>query len=259
MKDESNIVYGLHAVMSELLERPDQVEKLYVREGLSAPQLSQMYAICKANRIPISIVPNDNKLSDIAGSKVNHQGIIALIRDFKYVELDSLFVSDSTPPPEKKGRVEVNLIIVMDEIEDTHNVGAIIRSAVAVGARAIIIPKHRQAAINGAVYKTSAGTVNKIDIVRVSNIGVAIERLKKEGYWVGALAATPSVFWNLDLKGNIAIIVGNEGKGVSKHNIENSDFIISIPMNNKVESLNASVSAAIAMYEWKRQNSVPQC
>lgn len=252
-----NIVYGMHAVMGALDERPELVEKLYIRDGLNSPNLTIIYNACKANKIPVSSVPNDYKLDQMIGSKVNHQGLVAMTRDFQYLEIDDLLKLNN--------KDEAKLIIIMDEIEDPHNVGAIIRTAVAVGATGVIVPKHRQAPISGAVYKTSAGTVNKISIARVSNIGVAIEKLKKQGYWVAALGMDTSArdniniknksLWESDLKGNLAIIVGNEGQGVHKHNMDNSDMVISIPMDNKVESLNASVSGAIAMYEWKRQNT----
>ncbi len=273
-----NIVYGMHAVMGALDERPELVEKLYIRDGLNSPNLAAIYNACKANKIPVSNVPNDYKLDQMIGIKVNHQGLVAMTRDFQYLEIDVLLKLNN--------KDEAKLIIIMDEIEDPHNVGALIRTAVAVGATGVIVPKHRQAPISGAVYKTSAGTLNKISIARVSNIGVAIEKLKKQGYWVSALGMDTSVgkdiniknlenadreennkkitkdsvinksLWESDLKGNLAIIVGNEGDGVHKHNMDNSDMVISIPMDNQVESLNASVSGAIAMYEWKRQNRV---
>lgn len=249
MKD--NIIYGLNSIFETISDSQavKRIEKLYIKDRLQEKELGKVFEIAKANRIPIMTITNPGKFDELAGGRVNHQGIMAIIRDFDYVELEDLIATDNQDDTASK------LIIVMDEIEDTHNVGAIIRSAVAVGATGIIVPKHRQAAINGTVYKTSAGTVNKIKISRVSNIQASIEKLKKYGYWIASLDMQGENLYNSDLKGNMAIIIGNEGKGVSKILLENSDYRVFIPMNNQVESLNASVSAALAMYEWKRQNS----
>ena len=261
MKSESNTVYGLHAVMAAITDTPKLVEKIYVRDGLSSRDMPTIYNICKSNRVPITMIPNDYKMNDIAGVS-SHQGLIAIMRDFEYVDIDEMLkqASHTDAITEKENINKPRLFIIMDEIEDTHNVGAIVRTAVAVGATAIIVPKHRQAPISGAVYKSSSGLVTQIPIARVSNIGVAVEKLKQNHVWVGALVMSEEIkndlykksnLWDIDLKGDIAIIIGNEGKGVSKHNIDNSDFTISIPMDTKAESLNASVAAAIAMYEWK--------
>ena len=265
MINDNNVVYGVHAVLAALTDTPTLIEKVYVKEGLASRDMPTIYNTCKSNRIPITMIPNDYKMNDIAGT-VNHQGLVAMIRDFEYLEIDEII---KLIDKNKKENIP-NLIIIMDEIEDPHNVGAIIRTAVAVDAVGIIVPKHRQAPIGGAVYKSSVGLVAQIPIARVSNIGVVIEKLKQNHVWVGSLAMNKDIIqkdvhtksdihnknnlWNMDIKGDMAIIIGNESKGVSKHNIANSDFVISIPMNEKVESLNASVSAAIAMYEWRRQN-----
>ena len=256
-----NIIYGIHPVEEALNNNPKIIEKIYVKSGLSNKDLPVLLAICKENKIPVTDISSDDKMRDLAGTAY-HQGLIAITRDFEYIEMEDVIklVEDN------RKNNKPSLIIIMDELTDTQNVGAIIRTAVGVGAAAVIVPKHRQAPITGATYKASAGMVNHIPIVRVANLGVAIDKLKDAHVWVAALAMdTPpplesgrggeaNSLWSLDMTGDMAIIVGNEGEGVHKHNIENSDYILSIPMDSKLESLNASVSAAIVMYEWRRQN-----
>ncbi len=256
-ENNMNVVYGTHSVLSVLRDTPKLIEKIYVRDGLANKDLPIIYDLCKTHKIPVSNIPDSYKMTELAGTSA-HQGLVVIMRDFEYKDIDEMLTPTSAP----------RLFIILDEIEDPHNVGAIVRSAVAVGATGIIVPKHRQAPINGSVYKASAGLVNQIPIARVSNIGVAIEKLKKSHVWVGALGmqaspttsppneggATQNTFWSLDLIGDLAIVVGNEANGIQAQHIKDSDFTISIPMSEKAESLNASVAAAIAMYEWKRQN-----
>ncbi len=256
-----NIIYGIHPVTEALNINPKMVEKVYIKIGLSNKDLPALLAICKENKIPVTEISGEDKMRDLAGTSY-HQGLIAITRDFEYIEIEDVLKMIT----ENRKANKASLIIIMDELTDTQNVGAIIRTAVGVGATAVIVPKHRQAPITGATYKASAGMVNHIPIARVANLGVVINKLKDAHVWVAALAMdTPSPLeretggeanslWSLDMVGDMAIVVGNEGEGVHKHNIENSDYIISIPMDSKLESLNASVSAAIAMYEWKRQN-----
>ncbi len=271
--ENNNIIYGIHPVEEALNTNPRIIEKVYIKIGLSHKGLPALLAICKENKIPVTEVGGDDKMRDLVGTSY-HQGLIAITRDFEYIEIDRVIeiVKDN------RMNNKPNLIIIMDELTDTQNVGAIIRTAVGVDAVAVIVPKHRQAPITGVTYKASAGMVNHIPIARVANLGVAIDKLKDNHVWVAALAmnTTPSkilplvsniiskeklntelniaFLWSLDMKGDMAIIVGNEGEGVHKHNIENSDYTLSIPMSSKLESLNASVSAALAMYEWRRQN-----
>ena len=251
----ANVIYGTHAVISALHDTAKLVEKVYVRDSLSSKDMPTVYELCKSHRIPVTTIPDNYKMTELAGTSA-HQGLVAIMRDFEYIEIDDMIKLIEQNRKENKP----SLIVIMDEIEDPHNVGAIIRTAVAVGAAGVIVPKHRQAPMSGAVHKASAGLLNQIPIARVSNIGVAIEKLKKSHVWVGALgvsistAGERSELWSLDLSGDLAIIIGNEGKGVQSQHVKDSDFTISIPMSERVESLNASVSGAIVMYEWKRQN-----
>lgn len=261
-----NIIYGMHPVEEALNTNPKIIEKIYIKTGLSNKDLPSLLTICRDNKIPVTEISGDDKMRDLAGTSY-HQGLIAITRDFEYIEIEEVLkLIDNNRENNKP-----SLIIIMDELTDTQNVGAIIRTAVGVGATAVIVPKHRQAPITGATHKASAGMVSHIPIARVANLGVAIDKLKDSHVWVAALAMSlpldlpysrqkpdslnkNDMLWSLDMKGDMAIIVGNEGEGVHKHNIENSDYVLSIPMESRLESLNASVSSAIVMYEWKRQN-----
>ncbi|WP_311480476.1 23S rRNA (guanosine(2251)-2'-O)-methyltransferase RlmB [uncultured Anaerococcus sp.] len=172
---------------------------------------------------------------------MNHQGVMVEAESFQYKDLKDL---------DKYQR-----LIILDQIEDPHNLGAIIRSAESFGFDGVIIPERRSASISPIVYKTSAGAINNINIIMVKNTNRAIEEIKEAGFWVYGLAGeASSPIDQVDLKGKVCLIVGNEGKGLSRLVRENCDILINIPMKGFVNSLNASVASAIAMYEVLRQN-----
>lgn len=172
---------------------------------------------------------------------INHQGVMVEAESFQYKDLKDL---------DKYQR-----LIILDQIEDPHNLGAIIRSAESFGFDGVIIPERRSASVSPIVYKTSAGAINNINIIMVKNTNRAIEEIKEAGFWVYGLAGeASSPIDQVDLKGKVCLIVGNEGKGLSRLVRENCDILINIPMKGFVNSLNASVASAIAMYEVLRQN-----
>ena len=172
---------------------------------------------------------------------MNHQGVCVEAESFKYKDLKDL---------DKYQR-----LIILDKIEDPHNLGAIIRSAESFGFDGVIIPERRSASVSPIVYKTSAGAINNINIIMVKNINRAIEDIKQKGFWVYGLAGEASTnIEQTDLKGKVCLVVGNEGKGISRLVRKNCDILINIPMKGFVNSLNASVASAIAMYEVLRQN-----
>ena len=172
---------------------------------------------------------------------MNHQGVMVEAESFKYKDLKDI---------DKYQR-----LIILDQIEDPHNLGAIIRSAESFGFDGVIIPERRSASVSPIVYKTSAGAINNINIIMVKNTNRAIEEIKEAGFWVYGLAGeASSPIDQVDLKGKVCLIVGNEGKGLSRLVRENCDILINIPMKGFVNSLNASVASAIAMYEVLRQN-----
>lgn len=172
---------------------------------------------------------------------MNHQGVMVEVEPFNYKDLSDL---------DKYQR-----LIILDQIEDPHNLGAIIRSAESFGFDGVIIPERRSASVSPIVYKTSAGAINNINVIMVKNINRAIEEIKEAGFWVYGLAGeASSPIDKTDLKGKVCLVVGNEGKGLSRLVRENCDILINIPMKGFVNSLNASVASAIAMYEVLRQN-----
>jgi 23S rRNA (guanosine2251-2'-O)-methyltransferase len=241
-KKETIAVYGKNPIYELLDRNPAEIQKVYFKDA--ARGVSDIQEALSKAKVPFAFVP-EKKLRDMAGSK-EHQGVVALLSSVPYTDLG--------PFLEEMAKVKYPCVLVMDEIEDPHNVGAIIRSATAAGAHGIIMGKHNQAGVTGAVYKTSAGTAGKIPIVRVSNINDTIRKLKEARFWIAGLSGENGKnFWQENLESPIAFVVGNEGTGIRQETLKLCDFAISIPMKNSVESLNASVSAALVMYEWRRQ------
>ena len=176
----------------------------------------------------------------------NHQGVAAYAAAHKYAEVEDIFAL-----AEERG--EEPFIIICDEIEDPHNLGAIIRTAETTGVHGIIIPKRRNASLSYAVGKTSAGAIEYVPVARVGNLASTIDDLKKRGLWVYTADMDGSNWCETDFSGGVALIVGSEGNGVSRLIKEKSDFVVSLPMRGKITSLNASVAAGILMYEVARQ------
>lgn len=172
--------------------------------------------------------------------KGNHQGIILEVDDYNYASLDEILKEDK--------------IIILDHLEDPHNFGAIIRTCEAAGIKSIIIPKDRSVKVNGTVSKVSVGTLENVNIAMATNLVNTIQKLKEKGFWIIGTDMMGTDYKQIDYKGKIAIIIGNEGKGISRLTKENCDFIASIPMNGQVNSLNASVAAALIIFEAVRNN-----
>jgi 23S rRNA (guanosine2251-2'-O)-methyltransferase len=244
--ETSLFIYGRHPIVDKLHREPDKIDKLFIRDTLSGGGLQEVLRLASEHRIPVQRVPG-RKLSELVGA-VNDQGFVAQVSPVSYLEMDEWLetVDTSTKP----------LVLVLDEIEDPHNFGAMLRTAAAIGATAVIVPKHRQAPINATVVKTSAGTAGMVPVVRVVNINSCIRDLQSAGFWIYALDqdAEESV-WEHKFDSACALIVGSEGKGIREKTLELSDFKLRLPMAEGVESLNASVSAALVMYEWLRQRS----
>lgn len=245
MSNDSIYIYGRNPIEEALTTEGDRIEKIFVRDSISDSQLSEIFDLASQHRIPISHVPG-SKLYELVGS-VNDQGVVALRSEIAYQDfgnwLDSI---DTSSYP---------AILLMDEIEDPGNLGAILRTAAAAGISAVLVPKHRQAPVNATVYKTSAGTAGRIPIVRVGNLNQAIMKLKDEGFWIGGLDMNgDQELWDLEVDRPLAFVIGNEGSGISQKTLEHCDYNIKIPMNNQVESLNASVSAGLICYEWRRKH-----
>ena len=237
-------IEGRNSVL-ELLESGKDVNKIFVTRGEKHGSINKILGIAKERKI--IVVEKDKRQMDEMAQEENYQGVIAIVPPFEYVEIsDILEVA--------KERNEDPFVIVLDGIEDPHNLGSIIRTAETAGVHGIIIPKRRAASVNSTVNKASAGAVEHMKIARVTNISDAIEELKQAGLWVcGTAIDTNKYYYNQDLTGPLAIVIGNEGKGIGEKVKKNCDFLVKIPMKGKVQSLNASVSTGIVVYEAVKQ------
>ena len=237
-------VEGRNSVL-ELLESGRDINKIFVTRGEKHGSINKIIAIAKERKI--IIVEKDKKQMDEMAQEENYQGVIAIVPPFEYVEVD-----DILKIAEEKN--EEPFILILDGIEDPHNLGSIIRTAETAGVHGIIIPKRRAAAVNSTVNKASAGAVEHMPIARVTNISETIEKLKRSGLWIcGTDVNTNKYYYNQDLTGPLGIVIGNEGNGISDKVKKNCDFTVKIPMKGKIQSLNAAVSTGIVVYEAVKQ------
>ena len=237
-------VEGRNAVL-ELLESERDINKILIANGEKHGSIYKIISIAKERKIPTTEVDR-SKLNKISQTQ-NHQGVIAIVPPFNYCEVDEILELAN----EKK---EQPFILILDGIEDPHNLGSIIRTAETAGVHGIIIPKRRSATVNSTVSKVSAGAVEYMKIARVNNINETIRQLKKQGIWIcGTDMETETIYTKQDYRLPIAIVIGSEGFGMSRLVKENCDFLVKIPMKGKINSLNASVSAGIIMYEVVRK------
>jgi 23S rRNA (guanosine2251-2'-O)-methyltransferase len=243
-KDTSLYIYGRKPIEEALLADPKNVKIVYVKDSVKESEINYVRTFLNKYKITLTKVP-ENKLVTLVGD-VNTQGFVAELREFKTQDFGTWLEGvDKDRNP---------LVFVLDELEDPHNVGAIIRVAAAAGAAGVIMSKHRQAPITSTVFKTSAGTAAALPIVVVSNTNDTIKKLKEEKFWViGLDAEEKKTIWSENFDAPVAVVVGNEGRGIREMTKKACDYLLSIPMEEGVESLNASVSAAIVAYEWKRK------
>ncbi len=240
-------VEGRNAVL-ELLESGKNINKIYVTKGEKHGSILKIIAMAKENKV--IVVEKDKKQMSQMAQTENYQGVIAIVPPFEYCDIEDIldYAKTKNEPP---------FILILDGIEDTHNLGAIIRTAETAGVHGIIIPKRRAASVNSTVSKISCGAVEYMKIARVNNITDSINTLKKNGVWVcGTSISADKYYFNQDLTGPIAIVIGNEGKGMSNLVEKNCDFLVKIPMMGKIESLNASVSTGIILYEVLKQRNL---
>lgn len=234
-------IVGRNAVM-EALKSGRPLDSVLIARGERQGSIGAIVARCRENGIPIKET-HSRKLDAMAS---NHQGVIAIAACKDYVTLEELFAA-----AEEKG--EPPFFIVCDELEDPHNLGAILRTAEAAGAHGVVVPRRRSVGLTGAVYKASAGAVEYVPVARVANINDAIGEMKKRGMWVYGLDMDGEDWCSTDLTGAMALVVGSEGRGVSRLVRENCDFVLSLPMSGHINSLNASVACGIVLYEAARQ------
>ena len=236
------IIYGKNPVV-EAIRNKRNISKMVVVEGLKDQNFLKFL---KENRIKYELLPQ-HVISRRYGDKTG--GIVAEINEYEYATLEEVLNKTSKKP-------EGGVLMILDGLEDPHNLGAILRSADATGADAIIIPKNRSVSLNQTVAKVSTGAIEYVDVVQVTNLTQTIQELKKQGYWVIGLELDGSIYYDeQDYKGNVAIVVGSEGKGISRLVKENCDVLVKIPMYGKVNSLNASVSAGLILYEVVRNRN----
>ena len=237
-------VEGRNSVL-ELLESGKDINKIFVTRGEKHGSINKILGIAKERKI--IIVEKDKRQMDEIAQEENYQGIIAIVPPFEYVEIEDILKT-------AKEREEDPLVLILDGIEDPHNLGSIIRTAETAGVHGIIIPKRRAVSVNSTVNKTSAGAVEHMNIARVTNISDTIEELKQAGLWIcGTHIKAEKYYYDQDLTGPLGIVIGNEGSGMSEKVTKNCDFLVKIPMKGKVTSLNASVSTGIIIYEVFKQ------
>ena len=238
-------VEGRNSVL-ELLESGKDINKIFVAKGERQGSINKI--IGKAKDSKVVIVETDKRKLDEMSQTGNHQGVIAIIPPFEYCDVDEILKV-------AKEKNEDPFIIILDGIEDPHNLGAIIRTAETAGAHGVIIPKRRAVGVNSTVNKSSAGAVEYMKVARVNNITETMNYLKEQGLWIiGTDIDTDKYYYNQDMTGPIAIVIGSEGFGMSRLVKENCDILVKIPMKGNITSLNASVSAGIVMYEVVKQS-----
>lgn len=240
-------VEGRNSVI-ELLESRRDINKIFVAKGEKHGSINKILALAKEHKVIVTEVER-SKINSMSQTD-NNQGVIAIVPPFNYCEVDDILNL-------AKEKNEDPFIIILDGIEDPHNLGSIIRTAETAGVHGIIIPKRRAAQVNSTVNKVSAGAVEHMKIARVNNITETIRYLKENDLWIcGTDINTNTYYYNQDFKMPIGIVIGNEGFGMSRLVKENCDFLIKIPMKGKITSLNASVSAGIVMYEAVKQRTM---
>lgn len=237
-------VEGRNSVI-ELLESGRDINKIFVAKGEKHGSINKILALAKEHKVIVTEVER-SKINSMSQTN-NNQGVIAIVPPFNYCEVDDIlnFAKEKNEDP---------FIVILDGIEDPHNLGSIIRTAETAGVHGIIIPKRRAAQVNSTVNKVSAGAVEHMKIARVNNITETIRYLKENDLWIcGTDINTNTYYYNQDFKMPIGIVIGSEGFGMSRLVKENCDFLVKIPMKGKITSLNASVSAGIVMYEVVKQ------
>jgi len=237
-------IEGRNSVI-ELLESKKDINKIFVTKGEKHGSINKILAMARERNV--IIVEKDKRQMEQMAQTPNYQGVIAIVPPFEYCEIEDIL-------EDAKNKNEDPFVLILDGIEDPHNLGSIIRTAETAGVHGVIIPKRRAASVNSTVSKVSAGAVEHMKIARVTNISDSIQKLKDNGLWIcGTDIDAKNYYYDQDLKGPLGIVIGNEGQGMSEKVKKNCDFLVKIPMKGKVTSLNASVSTGIVVYEAVKQ------
>ncbi|HEY6191051.1 MAG TPA: 23S rRNA (guanosine(2251)-2'-O)-methyltransferase RlmB [Bacteroidota bacterium] len=238
------IIAGRNPVI-EALKAGTIIEKIVILAGVKGEAIEKIKAMAKRDRVPCMEV-GKQKFRELV-SDTTTQGVVAVVGTKEYVEVDDILKAAS-------GRNEPPFVLLLDEIEDPQNLGALIRTAECAGVHGVIIPKHHSAEVNTTVAKTSAGASEHLPVAKVVNVANTIDELKEKGVWVvGTDSEAPKIYTEVDYSGPIAIVIGNEGRGIRHLVKEKCDFLVKIPVYGKIESLNASVAGALVMYEAVRK------
>ncbi|GAJ40402.1 23S rRNA (guanosine(2251)-2'-O)-methyltransferase RlmB [Saccharococcus caldoxylosilyticus] len=238
-----DFIIGRNPVM-EALKSQREINKIWIAEGVQRHSVQPIIQLAKQNGVLVQYVPKKKLDQMVEGT---HQGVVAQVAAYRYYEIDDLFAraSEKSEPP---------FFLILDELEDPHNLGSIMRTADAVGAHGIIIPKRRSVGLTATVAKASTGAIEHIPVARVTNLARTIDELKERGVWiVGTDAKAKDDYRSFDGTMPLALVIGSEGKGISRLVLEKCDFLLCLPMRGHVTSLNASVAASILMYEVYRK------
>ncbi len=239
------ILYGIHAVAEALKADPEKIDRICVERGQKNPRIQEIVELARQNHVRISF--EEKPWLDRKSEGSRHQGILCYAAEMDTFDSEEILERAKSP----------GLLVVLDGIEDPHNLGAILRSAEAAGADGVFLPQRRSASLSAAVVKASAGAASHIKVARITNIAQLIESLKKRGYWIAGLdAAADQPIWGIDLTVPAALILGNEGSGLHRLVKEKCDFVVSLPISGNVGSYNVSVAAGIALYEVLRQRGL---
>ena len=242
-EEDNLVIYGRNAVL-EAFRSGKTIDRLYVQEGVADGTLQSILRTAKKTDAVINFVSKDRLSKYAEGDK--HQGVVAMAGAYNYADVEDILNA-------AKEKDEPPFIIVLDDIEDPHNLGAIIRTANQAGAHGVIIPKRHAVGLTATVARTSAGAINYTPVAKVTNISRTIEELKEKGIWFACADMSGELMYNCNLTGAIGLVIGSEGSGVSRLVKEKCDFVVKIPMFGQIDSLNASVAAGVLSHEIVRQ------
>ncbi|MDF2558197.1 MAG: rlmB [Bacillales bacterium] len=245
MRMDNDLIMGRNSVL-ETLRTDRDIHKIWIQEGINKGQISSILNLANERKIVVQNVAKQRLDQMVQG---NHQGIVAQVTAYQYAEVDDILAKAA-------GRNETPFLLILDELEDPHNLGSILRTSDAIGVHGVIIPKRRSVGLTTTVAKSSTGAIEHVPVARVTNLAQTIDQLKKQGLWIaGTDAAKSQDYRKLDGTLPLAIVIGSEGKGMSRIVKEKCDFLIHLPMVGHVTSLNASVAASLLMYEVYRQRN----
>jgi 23S rRNA (guanosine2251-2'-O)-methyltransferase len=239
-----SVLYGINAIHEAIKAQPGKIERLCIERGQKNSRIQEIIELAKQNHLQFSF--EDKSWLDRKSDRARHQGVLCYIAELTTYDPDDIVAQGKS-----------RLIVLLDGIEDPHNLGAILRSAEAANADGVFVPQHRSSGLTASVVKASAGAASHIKVARIINVSQTLESLKESGYWtVGLDAASDLPIWKVDLTTPTVLVLGNEGSGLHRLVKEKCDFLVSLPIRGNVGSYNVSVAAGIALYEVLRQRSL---